>query len=72
MAEAVLTGTVVVDSTAQEVWDYLTDWRRQGEWIPLTTVEPVGDPKARPGARIRAYTGVGPLRFADPITVTHC
>ena len=70
MRHATLTATVVIDAPAQAVWDYLTDWPRQAEWIPLTTVEQVGDQSAGRGTRIRAHTGIGRLRFSDPMTVT--
>ena len=60
---------VEVAAPAQLVWDYVTDWPRQGEWIPLTRVEEVGDAHAV-GGRIRARTGLGPVGFWDPMTIT--
>lgn len=58
-----------VAAPAREVWTYLTDWPRQGEWIPLTRVETV-DPTRGPGGRLRAWTGVGPVGFWDTMTIT--
>jgi carbon monoxide dehydrogenase subunit G len=54
------------------VWDYVTDWPKQGEWIPRTRVERVdpGDPARRVGGRFRAWSGLGRLGFWDTITVT--
>ena len=60
---------VEVAASAQLVWDYVTDWPRQGEWIPLTRVEEVADAHAV-GGRIRARTGLGPVGFWDPMTIT--
>ena len=61
-----------VDAPARVVWDYVTDWPRQGEWIPLTRVEaiPPGAPARAVGERIRAWTGVGPVGFWDTMTIT--
>ena len=38
---------------ARLVWDYVTDWPRQGEWIPMTRVEAL-DAADRVGGHIRA------------------
>ena len=70
---ALVRSEVEVAASARAVWDYVTDWPRQGEWIPLTRVEPVGAPSARVrqvGGRIRAWTGVGPVGFWDTMTIT--
>lgn len=69
---AVVHAEVRVAAPAALVWNYVTDWPRQSEWIPLTHVEVApGDGRARHvGGRLRAWTGVGPLGFWDPLTVT--
>lgn len=63
---------VRVGAPAAEVWAYVTDWPRQGEWIPFTRVEvvPAGGTATGVGGRIRAWTGVGPVGFWDTMTVT--
>lgn len=66
---------VPVEAPAHVVFGYVTDWPRQREWIPLTYVrlEPRsgGHDRARSvGGRFRAWTGIGPVGFWDPITVT--
>jgi carbon monoxide dehydrogenase subunit G len=58
-----------VAAPAAEVWNYITDWPRQGEWVPMTRVELV-DPATGLGGRIRAWTGIGPIGFWDPMTIT--
>lgn len=72
MATALVRADVYVQAPAQVVWDYVTDWSRQGEWIPLTRVEILsGANGARGvGGRFRAWTGIGPVGFWDTITVT--
>jgi hypothetical protein len=71
MAKAQVRSEVRVEAPAAVVWEYVTDWPRQGEWIPFTRVEVVGGGRAHEvGGRIRAWTGVGPVGFWDPMTVT--
>ncbi len=57
---------------AAMLWSYVTDWPRQGEWVPQTRVELVdpGDPADSVGGRIRAWSGLGPLGFWDHMTIT--
>jgi carbon monoxide dehydrogenase subunit G len=61
--------TVEVAAPAAVVWDYVTDWPRQAEWVPMTRVERV-DAADGVGGRIRAWTGLGPVGFWDPMTIT--
>lgn len=71
MAKALVRAEVHVQAPADVVWGYVTDWRRQGEWIPLTHVEILsGDGARGVGGRFRAWTGIGPVGFWDSITVT--
>ena len=69
---ALVRSEVTVAAPAAAVWDYLTDWPRQGEWIPLTRVEAVDDAgrEVRVGGRVRAWTGAGRFGFWDPMTIT--
>lgn len=57
---------------AAELWAYVTDWTRQGEWVPHTRVERVdpADPATSVGGRIRAWSGLGPVGFWDYMIVT--
>ena len=70
MASAEVSSSVHIASTPAKVWAYVSDWRRQHEWIPLTSVEPLDGEGDRVGARVSAVTGLGPVGFTDPITVT--
>ena len=60
---------IEVSAPASVVWDYVTDWPRQGEWVPKTRVETVDD-AASLGGRFRAWTGLGRVGFLDPMTIT--
>jgi hypothetical protein len=61
--------SVEIGVPAGVLWDYVTDWPRQAEWVPMTRVERV-DAADGLGGRLRAWTGVGPLGFWDPMTIT--
>jgi carbon monoxide dehydrogenase subunit G len=69
MVRVRLERVVDVAAPASRVWDYVTDWPRQGEWIPLTHVENL-DSADRLGGRFRAWSGIGPVGFWDPMTIT--
>jgi len=60
---------VDVAAPASQVWDYVTDWRRQGEWVPRTRVVRVDAADGR-GGSFAAWTGIGPVGFWDPMTIT--
>lgn len=67
-----LTVDVEVDAPVDAVWRTVTDWVGQGEWMLGTRVEVAGPGDGRRlGARLRAVTGVGPLRFTDSMEVVH-
>lgn len=59
-----------VPAPAPVVWDYVTDWPRQREWVPFTRTEVVYGPADAVGGRLRAWTGIGPVGFWDPMTIT--
>ena len=66
---ALLRREVDVAAPAAVVWDFVTDWPRQGEWIPQTRV--MRDDAADDlGGRFRAWSGLGPVGFWDPMTIT--
>ncbi len=58
----------VVAAPADRAWQMLTDWERQGEWIPATRVR--SSDGHRVGGRIEAWTGIGPVGFLDTMTIT--
>jgi hypothetical protein len=60
---------VEVDAPAAVVWDYVTDWERQGEWMLGTRVRVTGGDGRGVGTTLRAITGAGPLGVADTMEV---
>ncbi|MGH2576865.1 MAG: SRPBCC family protein [Actinomycetota bacterium] len=67
--QALVRSEVDVSAPAGLVWSYVTDWPRQGDWIPLTRVEAV-DAADGVGGRIRAWNGIGRVGFWDTMTIT--
>jgi carbon monoxide dehydrogenase subunit G len=51
-----------VPLTQDAAWSRLTDWRRHGDFVPLTSIQvtPTG---------FVARTGLGPLGFDDPMEI---
>ena len=60
---------VRIAAPREQVWQLVTDWERQGEWIPLTRVWRTGGTPGAVGETLTARTGVGPLAFDDTMTV---
>jgi Polyketide cyclase / dehydrase and lipid transport len=58
----------VVMAPAERAWQVLTDWERQGDWIPATRVRSSDGHQV--GGRIEAWTCVGPVGFLDTMTIT--
>lgn len=64
-----VTATVIVKAPVARVFEALTAWERQGDWIPFTTVRVV-DGDGGEGSRIEAVTAVGPAELRDQMLVT--
>lgn len=62
--------TVPVRAPVFDVWQRLTDWNRQGDWMLATTVRTVGPQRREPGDRLEAFTGIGRIGFTDTMVVT--
>ena len=58
-----------VRASATSVWAAMVDWRRHGDWAPLTAVRVTTSLPPGVGVRFVARTGAGPLAFDDPMTV---
>ena len=64
---------VEVQAPIDLVFERLTDWPSQSEWMLGTHIEMLTAPpsnSSRIGEKFRAFTGVGPLGFWDYMTVT--
>ncbi len=65
---------VVVDAPVERVWEAITDWERQSDWMLGTTVRATGrggDGSGHGvGACLEAFTGVGKVGFLDTMVIT--
>jgi hypothetical protein len=67
---AEITIDVIVDAPPEAVWDAVTDWPRQSEWMLGTTVRATEQDGVGVGGGIEAFTGVGRLGFLDTMVIT--
>ena len=77
MSSGLVREVIDIDAPPQVVWEHVVDWPRQGEWMPATRVRALGDAggdaggsASGVGARIEAWTGLGPIGLLDSMTVT--
>src|SRR3954454_18569026 len=47
-----------IDASPERVWEGLTDWASQGEWMLATEVRTVGGPARGVGGRLAARAGL--------------
>ncbi|WP_181779763.1 SRPBCC family protein [Pseudonocardia pini] len=62
--------SVDVGAPAHVVWDIVTDWERQREWILATRVRVVSGDGRTPGSVVVAVTGIGDVGVVDTMTIT--
>jgi hypothetical protein len=58
-----------VEAAQQQVWDAVTDWDAQSEWVMATKVTAGPGGGRGVGGTLEALTGVGPLGVRDPMVV---
>ncbi|HSP37690.1 MAG TPA: SRPBCC family protein [Frankiaceae bacterium] len=68
MAELAL--SVDIDAPPEVVFDALTDWTGQHEWMAGTNVRVSSGDGRSVGSRILARTAAGPVGFDDPMEIT--
>jgi uncharacterized protein YndB with AHSA1/START domain len=61
---------VEIDAPAGEVWEALTDWDRQGQWMLGTRVGVVSGDGRSVGSRLWGFTGVFDVGFLDQLEIT--
>jgi hypothetical protein len=64
-----LSVSVDIDAPPERTWDLVTDWPRQGEWMPMTAVRVSAESVSGLGARISARSGIGVASFVDPMVI---
>ncbi len=61
---------ITVFARPSRVWEALTAWDRQSEWVPLTRVYATDLGGRAVGGGLTAITGIGPLAFTDTMVIT--
>jgi hypothetical protein len=61
--------SVDIDAPVERTWAVVTDWPRQGEWMPMTEVRVSADTAMGVGAKISARSGVRGASIIDPMVV---
>lgn len=58
---------VFVNAPSELVWNRITDWPAQSDWMLGTKVTGTGNSV---GGKISAFTGIGPIGFLDTMEIT--
>jgi len=61
---------VIVDAPAARVWQALTAWDRQSEWVIATRAYATDLAGQGVGGGLAAFTGLGPIRLKDTMVIT--
>jgi len=68
-----VSASVTVDAPVDAAWAAVTDWERQGDWMPLTSVQQLDESRsvaaAGLGTTLSARTGAGPFAVTDRMVV---
>jgi hypothetical protein len=64
-----LSVSVDIDASVEQTWAVVTDWERQGEWMPMTDVRVSADAPMGVGAKLSARSGLASASFVDPMVV---
>lgn len=62
--------SVHIDAPIDKVWQSLSDWESQGEWMLATRIWVTSEIRIGIGTQIQAFTGVGTLGVLDTMCVT--
>ena len=60
----------VIDAAPQTVWDAVTDWPEQSEWMLGTHVTAGHADGIGVGGELEAFTGIAKVGFRDPMVIT--
>ncbi len=70
MKTATLTYSITINASQQTVYDYVSDWEKQSDWIKFTTVHVLSDFAANGEVHLLAITQLGPLKLKDTMVIT--
>jgi hypothetical protein len=64
-----LSVSIEIEAPATRTWAVVTDWERQGEWMPMTDVRICAGAPIGVGAKLSARSGIGAASFVDPMVI---
>ncbi len=70
MKTVTLSFSIVVNADQKTIFDYVSDWERQSEWILFTTVKDLSPREQPQDHSLLAITKFGPIRLVDTMIVT--
>lgn len=70
MKTVTLTFSIKIRANQQTIFDYVSDWEKQSDWILFTTVKQLSNAGQRQDAILLAETKLGPIKFVDTMAVT--
>lgn len=70
MNTVTLTFSITIRANQQTIFDYVSDWEKQSDWILFTTVKKLTDPIHTKDVTLLATTKFGPIKFVDSMVVT--
>ena len=69
MRVTTLTFSIIINASQQTVFDYVSDWEKQSDWIKFTTVQTLSN-AAQDDVNLLAVTRIGPFKLLDTMVVT--
>lgn len=70
MKTVTLTFSIVIRADQRTVFDYVSAWDKQSDWIVLTTVKELSSSVPQLDTVLLAVTKLGPFKVADTMVVT--
>lgn len=65
-----LTFTITIRASQRTIFDYISNWEKQSDWIMFTTVSRLSDSAIQQDLNLLAITKIGPVRLVDTMVVT--
>ena len=70
MKTVTLTFRININTDQQKVFEYVTEWEKQSDWIMFTTVKELSESTTDKDINLLAITKFGPLNLIDTMVVT--
>jgi hypothetical protein len=69
MNTVILTFSITIRASQQTIFDYVSDWEKQSDWILFTTVKKLSNPVHEKDVTLLATTKFGPIKFVDSMVI---